>query len=235
MAGFGAYGKMPSLGDFFRLGAPPLFVEPWDSWLQEGIVALRGILGDRWQACYLSAPVWRFSLGAGVAGPDVTIGVLMPSVDRVGRQFPLTLLAPVSETRSALRTHLAAGPQFELLEEIALDTLDDTMTREILAERLQSVPPVAVGSEAKINVARSDGFLALSATHASSAASVCITEMVSELALEGFDRPCIWTAVLEGGIRLVISEGLPRSRQMVALFDMDAPQWQAEEPQGAQA
>ncbi len=28
--GFGAFGKMPSVGDFFRIGVPPGFVASWD-------------------------------------------------------------------------------------------------------------------------------------------------------------------------------------------------------------
>jgi type VI secretion system protein ImpM len=33
-AAFGAFGKMPSLGDFFRFGLPADFVSAWDDWLQ---------------------------------------------------------------------------------------------------------------------------------------------------------------------------------------------------------
>ena len=45
----------------------------------------------------MMAPIWRFALAPGVAGPLPMLGVMMPSVDRVGRQFPLTLAAPMAE------------------------------------------------------------------------------------------------------------------------------------------
>ncbi|MEZ5746535.1 MAG: type VI secretion system-associated protein TagF [Paracoccaceae bacterium] len=233
MAGFGAFGKMPALGDFFRLGAPPGFVKPWDAWLQDGIVASRSIMGDRWQASYLTAPVWRFSLGAGVAGPAVTVGVLMPSVDRVGRQFPLTLMAAISETASAMRVHLKAVSQFELLEEIALDTLDDAMNRDALAERLQAVPPVVVGSGAGFDIVCKNGCVAMTATFASSDAPASVMDMIGELTQDGLERACVWSAILAGETRLLITDGLPRAGQMAALFDLDAPQWRADAQEGA--
>ena len=43
MSTFGAYGKMPSLGDFFRINASRGFVEPWDIWLQTGMQEARRI------------------------------------------------------------------------------------------------------------------------------------------------------------------------------------------------
>ncbi|WP_390915576.1 type VI secretion system-associated protein TagF [Pseudosulfitobacter sp. SM2401] len=142
MTGFGAFGKMPSLGDFFRINAPQAFVEPWDIWLQTGMQEVRRLLGPDWQACFMSAPVWRFTLGAGLAGPDAMLGVLMPSVDRVGREFPLTLMATVSDPASPTEVHAGAGDVFRSLEDVALDALDDDMTRDTLAQSLSrlSVP-----------------------------------------------------------------------------------------------
>ncbi|MBW8715893.1 MAG: type VI secretion system-associated protein TagF, partial [Variovorax paradoxus] len=44
-----------------------------------------------WTSHYLEAPVWCFALGPQVVGEGAWIGVLMPSVDGVGRYFPFTL------------------------------------------------------------------------------------------------------------------------------------------------
>ncbi len=83
----GIFGKLPWLGDFVTRRLPHSFVEPWDDWLQRGMAATREALGDGWLDSFLTAPVWRFLLPAGSAGPAMA-GVLMPSVDRVGRYFP---------------------------------------------------------------------------------------------------------------------------------------------------
>ena len=66
--GFGAAGKLPDLGDFLRLNLPADFISAWDAWLQVALVAGKDALGERWDDCYMSAPIWRFSLPAGFAG-----------------------------------------------------------------------------------------------------------------------------------------------------------------------
>ena len=91
-AGFGAFGKMPAVGDFFRLGPPAGFVEPWDGWVQQAMLTGQAAHGPGWDGLYMQAPIWRFTLAPGLAGPQAVLGVVMPSVDRVGRRFPLTLV-----------------------------------------------------------------------------------------------------------------------------------------------
>jgi len=139
---FGAYGKIPALGDFLQVGVSPGFVTPWHQWLQAGLPAVRGAMGDRWQDCYLSAPIWRFTLAAGVAGPQAALGVMMPSVDRVGRQFPLTLVAVLP----TVPPHDQAEETFTALEELALDVLDD-LPRDALLARLTRIEPPPAGQE----------------------------------------------------------------------------------------
>ena len=41
----GWYGKVASLGDFTLRGLPPEFVQPWDTWLQQGMRDSRTRLG----------------------------------------------------------------------------------------------------------------------------------------------------------------------------------------------
>ncbi|HEX7686978.1 MAG TPA: type VI secretion system-associated protein TagF, partial [Burkholderiaceae bacterium] len=91
MATCGFYGKLPSEGDFVSRRLPWEFTSAWDDWLQQGMQASRGALGERWLELYLSAPVWRFQLAPGVCGPLAWRGLFFASVDRVGRYFPLTL------------------------------------------------------------------------------------------------------------------------------------------------
>jgi type VI secretion system protein ImpM len=97
----GCYGKIPARGDFVRLGLPRAFVEPWDAWLGRGLNASRAALGDLWLDAWLEAPIWHFVLAAGVCGDEAAIGLWMPSVDRVGRHFPLTLAAVVPGAETA--------------------------------------------------------------------------------------------------------------------------------------
>ena len=52
------------------------------------MAASRAALGDRWLDVYLTSPAWRFASAAGACGPAPVIGLMVPSVDRVGRYFP---------------------------------------------------------------------------------------------------------------------------------------------------
>jgi type VI secretion system protein ImpM len=88
----GIYGKLPSHGDFLQRRVPPEFLTPWDDWLQAGITASRAALADQWTDTYLTSPVWRFALSASACGRAAVAGLMAPSVDRVGRFFPLTFV-----------------------------------------------------------------------------------------------------------------------------------------------
>jgi len=87
----GWFGKIPSAGDFITRGLPRNFVEPWDEWLSSELSAARRSFGERWARVYRRAPLWCFVLGEGVIDARVWLGVLVPSFDRVGREFPLTI------------------------------------------------------------------------------------------------------------------------------------------------
>jgi type VI secretion system protein ImpM len=87
----GFFGKLPARGDFVHAGLPRSFTNPWDAWLQQVMPAGRRILGEAWEPAWLEAPVWRFALPPGGCGPDPVLGLWLPSVDRAGRYFPLTL------------------------------------------------------------------------------------------------------------------------------------------------
>src|SRR6188768_3932688 len=89
----GFFGKLPSHGDFIARRVDDLFRQRWDEWLQRSIDESQRALGGAWLDCYLTGPLWRFFLCEGVAGAACFAGVLMPSVDRVGRYFPLTVVA----------------------------------------------------------------------------------------------------------------------------------------------
>jgi len=86
----GWFGKLPGMGDFAHRRLPESFRSVWDQWLQRGLARLKD-RHDDWTSHYLEAPIWCFALGPQVAGEGAWIGVLMPSVDGVGRYFPFTI------------------------------------------------------------------------------------------------------------------------------------------------
>jgi len=143
----GIFGKLPWLGDFVTRRLPHSFVEPWDDWLQRGMAATREALGEVWLDSFLTAPVWRFLLPAGSAGPAAMAGLLMPSVDRVGRYFPLTLASPLDADPGPEAPLLAAG-WFDMLERTALAALDDATAPEAWEAAVERLgPPPLTGQE----------------------------------------------------------------------------------------
>lgn len=121
----GFYGKLPSLGDFVGRGVPEQVVERWDHWLQESVAASRTSLGERWLDLYLTAPMWRFFANRGVLGPQPVGGVVFPSVDRVGRYFPVTVFATLPDDAVGLVVADRCARWFERVEDLVLAQLDD--------------------------------------------------------------------------------------------------------------
>lgn len=143
----GWYGKLPGLGDFASRRLPDEFIRPWDAWLQEVLPTTRAALGEGWLDCYLTMPIWRFVLLPGLVDPNGWAGVLMPSVDRVGRQFPLTLTVALLSDAAAAHAVFEAADWFGDLEDAALGVLDPTRGPDDLDRALSIcafAPPEAV-------------------------------------------------------------------------------------------
>jgi type VI secretion system protein ImpM len=88
---FGVFGKLPQKRDFIALNIPRSVLEPFETWLQSAVAASRSELGAAWQELYLVSPIWRFWIGSDIFGVACA-GALIPSVDKVGRFFPLAIL-----------------------------------------------------------------------------------------------------------------------------------------------
>ena len=88
------FGKIACLGDFASRRLPQEIVQVLDIWLARCVEASRGQLGLGWTDAYLTGPLWRFVLAPDVLDARWWFGVLMPSVDNVGRYFPLLLMCP---------------------------------------------------------------------------------------------------------------------------------------------
>jgi type VI secretion system protein ImpM len=141
----GWFGKLPGTGDFAQRRLAPRFVQVWDEWLQLNLFELRNRYED-WHENYLQAPIWYFRLGSGIINGNEWIGVLMPSVDSVGRYFPLTLaveLFPLNDEVTDAAQYIQKW--WTLSGELALKALegdqdaahfDNTLTEVFKGKRL---------------------------------------------------------------------------------------------------
>jgi type VI secretion system protein ImpM len=119
----GLYGKLPSHGDFLRRRVSDAFVEVWDAWLQRCMAASSSALRESWLDVYLTSPAWRFACGPGACGPATVVGLIAPSVDRVGRYFPVTLVAELPDTLSPISAALLTAAFLDSAERLVVDTL----------------------------------------------------------------------------------------------------------------
>jgi len=135
----GWFGKMPNVGDFVSRRLPDEFIRGWDDWLQSSMATARAELGTAWTARYLVAPVRRFWLAPGLLGDTGWAGVLMPSVDGVGRHFPLTIAAA---SRHGLAAVLAAHAWFRAIDAAGRKVLDIHFSADDLESELARVVPL---------------------------------------------------------------------------------------------
>lgn len=125
MISAGYYGKIPARGDFVKHQLPRSFVEPWDDWLQSAIHRSREQLGDKWLDVYLTSPIYRFLLSSGVCGSKQWMGVFMPSVDQIGRYFPMTLCIPTPSSDNIFSTLKSSEDWFTKAEGLVANCLED--------------------------------------------------------------------------------------------------------------
>jgi len=138
------FGKVASKRDFVAARAQRQFLDVWEPWIQGGMSASHQGLGKQWQAAFLKAPIWRFWLGEELCGTTV-MGAFMPSLDGVGRYFPLTVFACADEGAAIPPPELNMQDDwFVATENFLLSTLDQGTTYEaITAELDQLTAPLA--------------------------------------------------------------------------------------------
>lgn len=235
----GLYGKLPSHGDFLRRRASDAFVAAWDAWLQQGIAESRAALGDRWLDLYLTSPVWRFAAAPGACGPAPLVGVMAPSVDRVGRYFPLTVVAGVPGHVTPIAAATMADRFFDRAEHLIVGTIEsdvvdfEAFDRQVAQLGDELLPlrlplPVVLQEGAGRMVAAADG-----RCHVPIGAPEALPSALGQLlaaCLSATYAPLIvwWT---EGSAAVepccALSRGLPSPRAFAALLDgaWAAHQW----------
>jgi len=135
----GLYGKMPATGDFVTRRLPADFVRSWDRWLAQHIVPLFGL--KTWPQHI----ALRFLSGPGSFGASA--GIVVQSADRVGRQFPLSVVARLDEAPLKLAY---ADAWFENIENAAFAAQRGEMTPDELDATLAGLPVPLIDGEGDV-------------------------------------------------------------------------------------
>lgn len=133
----GYFGKLPLRGDFIQRNVDPEFIQVWDGWLQNVITNSKEILGDQWLNYYLVSPIWRFYLPL---DNDATYcGLMLPSVDKVGRYFPFAIISQVDNSIPAQTLIENNKNWFNDVEQLAMNALDESINYDQLNLAIDSL------------------------------------------------------------------------------------------------
>jgi len=216
----GFFGKVTSHGDFVTRRLVAEFQQPWDAWLQAGLQHSKAALGAGWLVTYLSSPIWRFALAPGVCGAHARAGLLMPSVDRVGRHFPLTLACALDAAAPLLDCVTAHHHWYAQLELLALSSLQEDFSLDAFdaaAEALAFPTAAAHGPHGEAIALTGIDPPALAQARADGGG---LAATIAEAALAG---QCLWWTDGSPQVApcLMLSRGLPSAGAFAALLDGD--------------
>lgn len=92
------FGKLPCVGDFCSQNMSAYLLGTLDGWLSKALLEGQEKHGKAWTQAYFQTPMHGFVWGKNtlhtLAG-DVVAGVIMPSVDKAGREFPFILMEQI--------------------------------------------------------------------------------------------------------------------------------------------
>ena len=221
----GFFGKLPKHGDFLTRRLPRAFTDPWDRWLQNAIADSREQLAEEWLNIYLTSPIWRFALSSGLCGDKAWTGLLMPSVDRVGRYFPLTIAAPLDNGCSLMGLVADNEAWFNRCEELALSALEEdfeleAFDREVEALGLPSLQP-GLQPLGQHRTAKPAWHIDLASMETG------VTSLGQALLSRMLSAPCLWWTHGSERIRpsLLVTEGFPPIEAYAGLLDGKWMDW----------
>ena len=222
----GWYGKLSAVGDFASRRLAPDWVQACDRWLSAGLQASQQQLGDRWQATYLAAPVWRFAWAPGVIDAQWWFGALMPSCDNAGRYFPLLVV----QARAQAPTDRFGLDHLELWwQQVAnalLGTLAEGASLDHFEDALQHAAPWPGAAAGPHRLQAAPVPLAGRVQHAVGNGST-LGQLMHGLAAEGLKQQLtgcsLWWPIRHGSMagHCSVADGLPPADAFVSLLRGD--------------
>ena len=229
----GFFGKLPARGDFVGRRLDEAFRTGFDGWLQRSLATSKRQLGDSWLPAYLNTPIWRFVLGPGLCGTSPSAGVMIPSVDRVGRYFPLVLAAQLPGCLSPGTLFHSARDWFDAAERLILTSLDDEFDFERFDRQVLDigVPPYArAGDRSPAAAVRLD-------LNDSGDMSATYAHILDRVLMGNNVEFSLWWTVGSEKVRasVLLGTGMPSPANFAAFLDGRWAEWGWERPDGPAA
>ena len=229
----GFFGKLPARGDFVGRRLDQAFRTSFDEWLQKSITISKRQLGAAWMPAYLNTPIWRFVLGPNLCGAVPSLGVMMPSVDKVGRYFPLVLGAQLPGCLSPGTVFQTARAWFDAAEQLILTTLDDDFDLEAFDRAV-----LALGVPAYTRAGGDDRSRTALRLDLHEAADMAPTyaRMLDQVLMGNNLQFSLWWTQGSDRVRpsVLLSPGMPAPPNFAAFLDGEWDEWGWERPGGGE-
>jgi type VI secretion system protein ImpM len=223
----GFLGKIASYPDFIEYGVSTSFRERWSRWLDNGVAESRVQLGEAWLDVYIISPVWRFALAPGTCGDDARVGLMMPSVDSVGRYFPLTITLSIPSAFNLPFALDTAGDWLRAAEFIARESLDGKSSVASIRGALEALPQPYQLSEKTTarfpctSLGSTGGNSWNLVVESPESDAVSSARLAGEVLTRYISQTSVWLSAGSDGVEpsLVVCDGLPQPSCFRAMMD----------------
>ena len=217
----GLFGKLPAHGDFVQRNLSTGFINIWDEWLQHFIAGTREQLVDDWLEIYLTSPIWRFIFSPGVIDESIWTGVMIPSVDRVGRYYPFSIVRKLPADINPFEYINLYKNWYEEIERLSLDALDDQIVIDKLVDEIAKAGLVYHSDYLKAGFHQEQDGIQLDMEFEEQAASTVYAALLDSVMTKSFQSYSLWQTTGSEFINpcLCMTQGLPDVKKMAAMLN----------------
>jgi len=137
------FGKLPCVGDFCSHNMSACLLSALDDWLSTALQTGLQAYGSAWKQAYFETPMHGFVWGQGTLpclGEAQVVGVIMPSVDKAGREFPFVLLEQLPAGAATWVSRVELDDWFLQAHTLCADALYEEWPLEKLRTMLPGLP-----------------------------------------------------------------------------------------------
>jgi len=228
----GVFGKLPAHGDFVQRNLSSSFIAGWDKWMQHYIAGSREQMGENWLDIYLTSPIWRFVFSAGVVDEHTWAGIMMPSVDRVGRYYPFSVVASLPADISPVEFISSQTDWFERVESLTLEALDAEATVDELTEQVNLLDLNIDSDYQNTGLIMNNNSFQINMAFADQLPSSVFPQLLDSILIKAFNSYSTWTTLGSERVEpcLFSVQGLPDVGGLSAMMDGHWEHWGWQQP-----
>lgn len=232
MDSIGLFGKLPAHGDFVQRNLSAGFINSWDEWLQHFIAGTQEQLGEAWLDVYLTSPIWRFVFSSGVIDENVWAGIMMPSIDRVGRYYPFSIVKKLPQDTNPFEFIQFQNSWYGTVEELALNALDGEIMIDDLMESLDEVKMEHNSDYSRSNFSFDGDSFQFDMEFEEQSVSSIYPLLLESIMSKSFQSFSVWQTTGSEMISPCVfsSQGLPDVQKMPAMLNGEWRNYQWQQP-----